>query len=201
MKAKFLLLVPSALLLFSCTPANSTPINPDDSGEVVASVVSISASGLTKTEYEINEEVSLNGLVVTAYMSDGTSKTVPHSECTFNIPSTSTSGMKNATVTYDGKDDGKFYPVALFQNQLIEISNENGKKVTKLEFYAHDDMTYSKISSSFENLKSLNFQGATKEVKETLKKVIFTYETPVGVASATVSTSGFTLKIVNVYYY
>ncbi len=102
MKAKFSIAVLSALLLFSCTPASTTP-NGDEPGEVVATVVSISASGLTKTEYEINEQVSLNGLVVTAYMSDGTNKTVPHSDCTFNIPSTSTSGMKNATVTYSGK--------------------------------------------------------------------------------------------------
>ena len=105
MRAKFPVLVLSALLLASCasTPA-TTPSGGDSGGEVVtAEVVSISASGLTKTVYEINEQVSLNGLVVTAYLNNGTSKTVAHSECQFDIPSTATSGMKNATVTYSNK--------------------------------------------------------------------------------------------------
>ncbi|MBR5382490.1 MAG: bacterial Ig-like domain-containing protein [Clostridia bacterium] len=42
----------------------------------VLSVISIKISGGYKTEYEIGEELDITGLVVTAYMSDGTTKDV-----------------------------------------------------------------------------------------------------------------------------
>lgn len=62
---------------------------------------SITIEGPTKTEYEVGDEIDLNGLVVTAHYSDGTDKTISNYEVSgFD---SSTAGEKSVTVSYGGK--------------------------------------------------------------------------------------------------
>ena len=67
----------------------------------VVTLESITVSGPTKTEYEIDDELDLTGLVVTAHYSDGSEAAVEDYEVSgFD---SSTAGEKTITVTYQDK--------------------------------------------------------------------------------------------------
>ena len=102
MKFKFPLVLLSGALLLGCggTPTGGTDPGSQQTQKVL---ITISVTNPTKSSYEVGDTISLSGMVVTAYYSDGSTETIPLSSCTVVTPSTATSGTKTITVTYNGK--------------------------------------------------------------------------------------------------
>ena len=66
-------------------------------------LVKIEVSGNFKTEYELNEQIDLSGIIITAYFSDGSTLVVPATELIISGFDTSVPGEQKVTITYQGQ--------------------------------------------------------------------------------------------------
>ncbi len=92
--------------------------------EASVTVESVTVTPPTKLEYIVGETFDTTGMVVTANMADGTSKTV--TEYTISGLGFSEAGVKTVTVTYEGK-------TATFEVTVKEAEVEVPATVTKVE--------------------------------------------------------------------
>lgn len=90
--------------------------------EDVVVLQSISASGTYKTEFFVGESFTYEGLVVTAYYSDETSKEV--TPTSVSNPTMSTAGQKTVTVTYTEKGITKDATYSITVTAVITTSIE-----------------------------------------------------------------------------
>lgn len=97
-------------------------------------------------------------------------------------------------------ESSKFNPLVVFQNQKINISAANGKKVSKLEFYAHEAVTlYNRYDISYANLGEITYEGASVATNESLLKVTLTLAAPVSSLTIDVA-KAFSLKELKVTF-
>ena len=157
----------------------------------VVTLESITVSGPTKTEYEIDDELDLTGLVVTAHYSDGSEAAVEDYEVSgFD---SSTAGEKTITVTYQDKTAAftvnvkEAAPVVTLESITVSGPNKTEYKIgekldlTGLVVTAHystgDEATVTGYevsgfdsSTAGEKTITVTYQGKTAAFKVTVKE-------------------------------
>ncbi len=96
-KCLILFLIAMSLMISGCSDDDDD----NDSAQVTTSKIEITTSPAKKDYRTIDTSLDLTGMVVTATMSDNTTKTV--TGYTTSTPDFTTAGDKTVTVTYDGK--------------------------------------------------------------------------------------------------
>ena len=88
----------------SSTGGDSSSSTGDNSSSVEVTLQEITLdTSAAKLFYEAGETFTAEGLIVTAKMSDNTTKTIEIAECELSVPDMSVEGEKKVTVTYMGK--------------------------------------------------------------------------------------------------
>lgn len=80
-------------------------MDPDEVFANVPTFDSIQVTAPDQTQYQIGEDLDLDGLVVTAYYSDGDSRTIERSAYTVSGYDKTKAGEQTVTVSYAGKQD------------------------------------------------------------------------------------------------
>ena len=104
-----------ALLTAACSP-RPDPDQPESSAEQPApNLVSISVDELPAVlYYDLNQEVSWQGIRIRARYDDASSNLIPYSDCEFSAVDMSTYGEKTVTVSYQGMEDS--FQIYVMQN-------------------------------------------------------------------------------------
>ena len=174
MKKRTLLLLPTLALVFSlsaCKGGNTDP-KPSDQGDSgqhedippeggggevtppepepeVVTLVGISLSGTHKTEFELEEEFSYAGLIVTAAYSNSTTKVV--TPTSVSTPDMSTAGTKTVTVSYT---EGEVTKTATYSIVVNERETPPSPPVPELEYGYY--LVGTKTNWTYENAPKLS---------------------------------------------
>lgn len=125
-------------LPFLPSTSSSSGVSDSTSEEAQVTQISLSTAGAQKT-YAVGEAFSAEGVIVTAYYSDKTSKTIAISDCTVSTPDLTTEGNKTVIVSYHGKNASYSITVANPTPELKGITlNAEQAKVT---YFTEDAFT------------------------------------------------------------
>ncbi len=126
------------------------------------SVVSISITEPTKTEYFVGEEFDSSGMIVTARFSDKTKRRLSADEYVISVPNMNTAGIKVVVVTYQGVSEqfnikivSKSVAGLSFKGSLINKTQFLGEKFNPqgLQF----EVLFTDNSSEQVNVSSIKF--------------------------------------------
>lgn len=129
-KSRLCSLFIAIILAISCVATFTACGNkdPEPSKTTVASI-SVNADK-AKTVFEFGETFTAEGLVVTATMSDNTTKNVELSDCRINEPVMTMVGTRNVTVVYEAKTAR--YQITIKQKEIPAISQTSLVDITSV---------------------------------------------------------------------
>ncbi len=124
-------------------------------------VTAIEISGTYQTQYYVGDtEISVEGMVIIAYVEDGTTKEISSDLITYTTPDMSTAGDKTVTVTYM-EGENEITTTYVINVMEVKATSMELSGTYQTEFYTGDDFTSEGLIVTI-----TNNNGSTKVLSE-----------------------------------
>lgn len=149
--------------------------------KIPATLSSIEVSNTPKTEFNVGDTFTSDGLALTAHYSDDTTKTI-NSGYTVSAPNMSTPGTKTVTVSFEGKTTTYSINVKSALNAMLTVENKSvavGEEFeVKVNISANPGFCYLKLrpsydSSKFEFIEAVNGVVSTDTFSSTTDAMLW----------------------------